>query len=141
MENGIFLTFVQRFVSNRKKNTVDNETAKYIINYFSDFSTDTEKIAIRHSRSLYKLEDLTSDNTKRALFYKKTGRLTSDQNALDLLEKGYDKFEISVANRILTQHTDKVFLNNCPRCGNLARTPYARQCRYCGHDWHDLTVN
>ncbi|MBC8111714.1 MAG: hypothetical protein H7Y04_11695 [Verrucomicrobia bacterium] len=120
---------------------MDNETAKYIINYFSGFLTDTEKIAVKHHRYLCKLEDPMSDNTKRAMFYKKTGRLTSDQNALDLLEKGYDKFEINVANRILTQHADKVFLNNCSKCNKLARTPFAKQCRHCGHDWHASTAS
>lgn len=35
---------------------------------------------------------------------------------------------------------EKVFLNNCPKCNKLARTPYARQCRHCGHSWHELTA-
>jgi hypothetical protein len=27
-------------------------------------------------------------------------------------------------------------LNCCPKCDALAKTPKARQCRYCFHDWH-----
>ena len=26
--------------------------------------------------------------------------------------------------------------NNCPKCGKLARTPKAKQCRYCFYNWH-----
>jgi len=29
------------------------------------------------------------------------------------------------------------FVNCCPRCGKIARTSRARQCRWCHHDWHD----
>ena len=31
---------------------------------------------------------------------------------------------------------DKIFLNYCPACKKLARTPVARQCS-CGHNWRD----
>lgn len=40
----------------------------------------------------------------------------------------------------MTETREKVFLNNCPKCDKLARTPYAKQCRYCGYNWHHLTV-
>lgn len=120
---------------------VDKETAKYIVNYFSNLLTSTESMAIRHTNSTYKLEHSTSDNSNLTKIYQEKGWLTSDQSVLDLLKDGYDQFELNVANRILNQNTDKVFLNNCPKCNKLARTPYARQCRHCGHDWHDLTAS
>jgi uncharacterized C2H2 Zn-finger protein len=27
-------------------------------------------------------------------------------------------------------------VNRCPRCGEVAKTPKAKQCRFCKHDWH-----
>ena len=33
-----------------------------------------------------------------------------------------------------------MFLNRCERCSKLARTPYAKQCRFCGNHWFDSTV-
>jgi hypothetical protein len=119
---------------------MDNETAKYIINYFSNLLTGEEKMAVKHTSSTYKLEHSTSENTNLTKIYKAKSWLTSDQTVLDLLKDGYDNFELNVANRILTQNSDKVFFNNCPNCNKLARTPYARQCRYCGHNWHHLTT-
>jgi len=37
---------------------------------------------------------------------------------------------------LITDYKDQLFFNNCPKCEKLARTPYAKQCRHCGHDWH-----
>ncbi len=102
--------------------------------------TSAERMAIKHTNSTYKLENSTSDNTNLTRIYKEKGWLTSDQSVLDLLKDGYDNFELNVANRIIDQNADKMFFNNCPKCNKLARTPYARQCRHCGHSWHDLTV-
>ena len=119
---------------------MDSETAKYIIDYFSNLLTGEEKMAVKHTTSTYKLEHSTSDNTNLTRIYKEKGWLTSDQTVLDLLKDGHDNFELNVATRIVTQNPDKVFFNNCPNCNKLARTPYARQCRHCGHNWHNLTI-
>lgn len=102
--------------------------------------TSAERVAIKHTISTYKLEHSTSDKTNLTKIYKEKGWLTSDQSVLDLLKYGYNNFALNVANRIMDQDSDKVFFNNCPKCNKLTRTPYARQCRYCGHSWHDLTV-
>ena len=54
--------------------------------------------------------------------------------------EGYDNFERKVAKRIVQQNPGKVYFNNCPKCNKLARTPYASQCRHCGHTWRDRIV-
>lgn len=41
-----------------------------------------------------------------------------------------------VAEIILKDYKEKVFMNNCPNCGKLARTPKSKQCRFCGENWH-----
>jgi hypothetical protein len=48
----------------------------------------------------------------------------------------YEYFKKTIAEKVLREHGDQVFINKCPRCGRLARTPLAKQCRHCGHDWH-----
>jgi hypothetical protein len=119
---------------------MDVEKAKYVINYFSHLLTGAEKMAIKHISSTYKLEHSISDNTNLTKIYREKGWLTTDQSVLDLLKEGYEQFELNVANRILNQNPDGVFFNNCPKCNNLARTPYARQCRFCGLNWRELTI-
>jgi len=115
---------------------MDKETASYILNYFNFLLTQEEKTALRHSHSLIKL-DGEDQNSVRRNMYKRKGWLTEDKEILALLEEGYDTFELNVAQRILSSHPDKVFLNYCPTCSRLARTPQAKQCRHCGHNWHE----
>ena len=42
-----------------------------------------------------------------------------------------------ICARIAENHRAEVFANSCPRCGRLPRTPRAKQCFWCGHDWHE----
>jgi hypothetical protein len=114
---------------------LDQETAKYIVNYFSNLLTDQERLAIKHTMSTSKLEYSKSVNMER--IYKEKGWITQDQNVLALLKDGYDNFEMIAAIRILNEHQSMVFLNKCPKCNKLTRTPQAKQCRHCGNDWHE----
>lgn len=113
------------------------EKSKYLVEHFSNLLTDEEKMAIKHFHSVYKIENSTSDKSKLTKFYKKTGWLTSDQKILNLLNDGYEGLEQKIAERILKENPDKIYFNNCPKCNKLARTPKAKQCRFCGNDWHD----
>ena len=117
---------------------MDQETAKYIVNYFAQFLTEKEKLAIRHTRSTIKLESANNELNTLSLtnVYKKRGWLTGDNEVIDLLKNGYDNFEISAARRILLEHKRNVFLNYCPKCNHLARTPRAKQCKKCEYEWH-----
>ena len=123
-----------------KNSEMDQEIAHYIINYFSHLLTTKEKLAIKHTRSTLKLDYSGNHKATLTRIYRKKGWLSEDQEVLDLLKGGYANFERMVAERILEEHKNGVYLNKCPRCQKLARTPQARQCRYCGHDWHHLTV-
>ncbi len=37
---------------------------------------------------------------------------------------------------IVKNHGNEVFWNLCPMCRKLARTPLAKQCKFCNHTWH-----
>lgn len=113
---------------------MDKETARYIINYFGRFLTEHESKAILHTNSLDKLDgDVESS---RAKLYRERGWLSSDPEVMELLRDGYDAFELRTAKRMLADHEREVFLNHCPKCGLLARTPDAKQCR-CGNSWRE----
>jgi hypothetical protein len=38
---------------------------------------------------------------------------------------------------LLRDHAADIFLNYCPKCSALCRTPLARMCVACGHSWRD----
>ena len=98
--------------------------------------TDDEKLALKYHMYTYK----TEDNPKMKKMMVDKGWIIEQPNIKEYLKDGYEEFELSIAKRIMKETTEKVYLNNCPKCNKLARTPYARQCRHCGNNWHDLTV-
>jgi hypothetical protein len=121
---------------------VDIETAYYIIHHFPRLLTKTEKAALQYSNSMFKLRKPENYNSteayeERLKWFKKYNLITEDTKALTLLDNGREDFYITAATRIVEQTPEKVFFNYCSRCGKLARTPYARQCKSCGHNWHD----
>lgn len=59
----------------------------------------------------------------------------ADDKTNELVARGREGMEIEIATRLLNRSRDEV-INNCPKCGRLARTPRAKQCRRCGYDWH-----
>lgn len=117
---------------------MDQETADYIVSHFSSLLTPTEKLAFKHISSAIKLDlpSGTEGKETSVRMYQKRGWLTTDENALSLIEEGIDALNLRVATRIMEQSKEKVFLNYCPKCGKLTRTPAARQCRHCSYDWH-----
>ena len=54
----------------------------------------------------------------------------------EALAGGFEAFRKKVAERIFTEHKTEINLNCCPNCGKIARTPMAKQCRFCLFDWH-----
>lgn len=117
---------------------MDQETANYIVNHFSDLLTPTEKLSFKHMSSLIKLGLDSGSTDKAALIntYKKIGWLTNDENALLLVAGGADALNLKTAKRIMNESGENIFLNYCPKCNRLARTPAAKQCRHCSYDWH-----
>lgn len=47
------------------------------------------------------------------------------------------EFRRRVVERILREHATEVYLNRCPKCDGLCRTPRAKQCMRCGHSWRE----
>lgn len=115
---------------------MDKETIRYIRNYFSHLITADELLALKHSIFL----DKSSDNERMRELMLEKGWISTDPEITGLLKDGYDEFELRIVKRILAETPDKVYFNNCPKCRQLARTPYAKQCRFCGYSWHHLTV-
>ena len=63
----------------------------------------------------------------------------SRRHTEQLLE-AFEEFDAAAANRILREHSGKVFLNRCPQCERIVVSPLAKQCLWCSHDWHSDTT-
>ncbi|MEO1052296.1 MAG: hypothetical protein AAFX87_16810 [Bacteroidota bacterium] len=119
---------------------MDQDTVNYVFFYFGDLMTEEEALAYRHYISFAKLEASKNSNQEakeaRRRLYLEKGWLTERKDILSLLSNGFSPFQCHVVERILHEHPDQVSFNLCPNCSKLARTPYVKQCRFCGHDWH-----
>ena len=112
----------------------------YIRQYFADALTPQESEAFNHllheeQLSVYHLDARSHEKRRKEMI--KKGWLSSDPEVLGLLKNGADHFELSTAKRIMSESPEKVFLNLCPTCGSLPRTPRAGQCPS-GHSWRDM---
>jgi len=115
------------------------EVAYYVVHFHADLLNDAERKAQRHLFATMKATMGHSDEAaqREAQTDKIHSRmLATEPNVLNLAKDGYQQFQLTTAARILRDSADKVFFNRCPACGKLARTPTAKQCRYCRHDWH-----
>ncbi|PTL82146.1 hypothetical protein [Vitiosangium sp. GDMCC 1.1324] len=98
----------------------DTTTAAYLLSYCGEMLTPHESTALQAHKV----------RTLRGVMWN-----TGDAVALKLLEGGKDALLRAIEQRLLAEHPAHPAVNRCPRCGGLARTPQAKQCRHCGHSW------
>ncbi len=80
-------------------------------------------------------------STEKSKFAQKKMELVygiGDEKTDELVALGKEKLSNKIAERLLKENSGIV--NKCPNCGKLARTPKAKQCRYCGHSWRGIRV-
>lgn len=114
---------------------MQHELADYIFQYCYMFYNEKERKAKDHHLWRVKYErydDRRSPMTQEA----KRNLKSNDPEVLALLADGYPAFVMTTATRVFHEHKEELNLNYCPQCGGIARTPLARQCRFCGYDWH-----
>lgn len=66
------------------------------------------------------------------------GSVSSEEVARELVD-GVAAFHFRLCERLLADHAAEIVINRCPVCTCIVRTPLARQCLWCGHDWHAPT--
>ncbi|WP_316634390.1 hypothetical protein [uncultured Flavobacterium sp.] len=111
------------------------ELIDYIFQNSWEYYSVSERKAIDHHFGTFKFGKYP-DNTHPKIDEVKKRFLTTDNEVLKLLENGYPEFIKNTAIRIFNEHENQLELNLCPKCGKIARTPKAKQCRFCGNNWH-----
>jgi hypothetical protein len=130
----------------------ETDIETYVVGYFGHLFNESERRARKHLASewyLMRYEEMLSRGIahERARGQNLPERLTSlipewrnglsdDPEILRLVSGGWQAFWKRTAKRILDEQQAEIVFNNCPACGAIARTPKARQCRHCKHDWH-----
>ena len=119
---------------------MDSDLTLYVVTYYRELMTPAERAADMHLATTYKATGGRSDAAAQAEVRDDGGVrrrwLSDDPAVLRLAADGLEAFRRAAAARILAEHPDAVFLNRCPACGGLTRTPRAKLCLHCGHAWH-----
>ena len=112
------------------------EEAHFVAQHYHRFMTKSERFAYKRLRVRDTHEQSTSDKENRSNSSAFSDLVTDDPQLLELMKGGYEACVQRIAERIRATHRNEIVINRCPRCHKLARTPKARQCRFCGNDWH-----
>jgi hypothetical protein len=112
----------------------NREEARYIWDNFHRLLTEFEQQVGRAIRGRTKAAASDSP-TLRKMLNERWGRV-GDAQIESALADGAEAFRQRVARRVLAEHASEVVINRCPACGRVVRIPRARQCFWCGLDWH-----
>lgn len=114
--------------------------AYYVLEHYPHLMNPHERAVYWHLTTLYKQRENgppapgsaadTADIEGPARHW-----LSTDAGVLNDAQAGWDAAREKIAQRIIRDHPDEVYLNHCPACGALTRTPTARLCLTCGHSW------
>lgn len=120
------------------------QEAKYIVDYFPRLMSKVEKQALRQRLLSFKLGTPKNYNgntshyeRKKKLFIERLG-YKDDPEFLRPFDEGYEQFILKTGKRIAVDTPTEYVINRCPSCNEIAKTPYARQCKQCKHRWHKV---
>lgn len=122
----------------RTRNEEDQLT-DYVLDYFSHLATQFEKDLMLSLNLDHKAVFSDSPMMRHKLGEKRDEIIAriSNPEVLALLPLGPHEIHRRIRERILRDHSDEIYLNRCPTCHRLLRTPVAKMCIHCGNAWHD----
>ena len=100
----------------------ESELGRYVWNYFQQFCTELEA----------NIDELFARQRKgpeaQQELYDRSGISADDPFVVAALRDGEDVFHKRVGQRILKEHSEEVFINRCPECFKIVKTPRAQRC-------------
>ncbi len=107
----------------------------YVLKYFRHLMTPLER---RVTEYIAPIVSDAEDSKIRSLytFLENRDGHVDDDAVLRAFQTPYVDRVANAVDRVLKMGRDDVLENRCEKCHRLARTPVAKQCLWCGHDWH-----
>ncbi len=113
------------------------ELLNYTFRYCRAYFSENERKADWHLLALFKSNNGSNAHTYEFFMKALKGEnIYDNKDIMELSSLGFQAFKIKVATRIFNEHKNELELNLCPKCGKIARTPNAKQCKFYLHDWH-----
>ena len=111
------------------------ELAEYLWHNYPDFFSGIERLAAGTLLAEQKMTSpMMSESMKQVMQSRWVSRGESEIDRL--LADGECEFKIRSAERVMRAHPSELFVNRCRSCGRIVATPRAKQCLWCGNDWH-----
>jgi hypothetical protein len=125
----------------RQTNVYDEDKAfdAYVSTHLRKFMTDYERRACDLAVLRQKAEYSEHDRLKNRL----SDQLSKEpKEVIELSRAGYTALTERIRRRLLDSiSTGELMVNRCPLCKRILRTPFAKQCLWCDHDWHNDKLN
>jgi hypothetical protein len=112
----------------------DDALTNYVLQNFGEWMTPLESQTMKAVHAEEKARRSGSEQVA-SVIRRRWGELEDDQVAR-ALEHGAESFRRGVRERLLREKAEDIIINRCPSCDRIVRTPRARQCLWCGYDWH-----
>lgn len=111
------------------------ELAEYLWHNYLELFTTNEKLAAKTLLAEQKMASPTMSDAMRTVMQRNW--VSRGNSEIDtLLQNGPEQFRIRTAFRVIEDCKELVVVNRCPSCSRIVATPRAKQCLWCGHDWH-----
>jgi len=111
----------------------DRELTRYVWDYHEHLMTDFER---RVGKAIFSRGKAAAGSRAVSQLLNRLWGLTDDAEVNAALTVGEEVFRRRVCQRVLAEFGSEVFINRCPQCNRVVRTPKALQCFWCGCDWH-----
>ena len=127
-----------------KSTELELAEAAFVSEYCSEFLTKEEDLArwIRFIELKMPLDKIGPSSKKHRdlLMANMEKRYNRAEIALarEILNRGMTELSMELRKRVL--HAAPQLIARCRKCKGVLRTPEARQCRWCGYDWHHSAV-
>ena len=117
----------------------DSILTMYIWNHYQPLMTDFERLVGKAIIGRQKATHCSSP--QQAAMLQRGWGLVDDPAVNAALHDGAEVFRRQVRDRLLEAHGGQIFVNRCPACHRIVRTPKARLCVWCGHTWYEQTTS
>ena len=118
-------------------NTYDDDIAlrAYVLRHFPHLMTPLERRVTEYSAPIVSDSNHWKILKLHGYLEERDGHV-DDADVFTAFQTPYEERVANAVNRVLDTRRDDLVENRCSQCRRLARTPVAKQCLWCGNDWH-----
>ncbi len=115
-----------------------SELTKYVWRGFRHLMTADEQLADNAFAVEAKFGGLGGllYDTPPPRLLKERRRYQNNSYVQEALRLGYQGFQTMVRDRMMRDLPESFFVKRCPACQRVVATPKAKQCLWCGENWH-----